>query len=102
MSMESMAPSTGPARMLMNASQQKANARQPAETIVERVGDREFQLDIRGFWQVHRQGAELLSQVVGQTIDESLFDVNAANLDLYGGVGLFAASMGDRFGAGVR
>ena len=35
-------------------------------------------------------------------IDPDLFDPKADNLDLYGGVGLLAAAVGDRFGAGVR
>ena len=35
-------------------------------------------------------------------IDGDLFDPEAANLDLYGGVGLLAAAVGDRFGDAVR
>ncbi|GAB3144419.1 TRAM domain-containing protein [Marisediminicola antarctica] len=70
--------------------------------IVERVGDRDFRLDVRGFWQVHRHAAQTLTTAVQQAIDESLFDARAANLDLYGGVGLLAAAVGDRFGQAVR
>ena len=70
--------------------------------IVERVGDRDFRLDVRGFWQVHRHAAQTLTTAVQQAIDESLFDPRAANLDLYGGVGLLAAAVGDRFGQSVR
>ncbi|WP_158862703.1 class I SAM-dependent RNA methyltransferase [Leifsonia sp. AG29] len=70
--------------------------------IRERVGDREFRLDARGFWQVHRAAAETLTGAVQSAVDESLFDPRAANLDLYGGVGLLAAALGDRFGPTLR
>ncbi|CAN5210437.1 hypothetical protein BH09ACT1_BH09ACT1_02650 [soil metagenome] len=79
-----------------------AAPRPKPQTIVERVGDREFRLDARGFWQVHRFAAETLTAAVQEAIDESLFDPRAANLDLYGGVGLLAAAVGDRFGNHVR
>ncbi|MBC7724677.1 MAG: class I SAM-dependent RNA methyltransferase [Burkholderiaceae bacterium] len=71
-------------------------------SIVERVGDREFSLDLHGFWQVHRHAAQTLTTAVQQAIDEHHFEADAANLDLYGGVGLLAAAVGDRFGSGVR
>lgn len=76
--------------------------RPKAQRIVERVGDREFRLDVHGFWQVHRHAAETLTSAVQDAIDESLFDPRAANLDLYGGVGLLAAAIGDRFGNHLR
>lgn len=70
--------------------------------IVERVGDRDFRLDARGFWQVHRHAAETLTSAVQEAIDADRFDPRAANLDLYGGVGLLAAAVGDRFGNHLR
>ncbi|GAA3735154.1 TRAM domain-containing protein [Leifsonia bigeumensis] len=70
--------------------------------ITERVGDREFRLDAAGFWQVHRYAAEVLTTAVQEAIDPELFDPAAANLDLYGGVGLLAAAVGDRFGRDIR
>jgi tRNA/tmRNA/rRNA uracil-C5-methylase (TrmA/RlmC/RlmD family) len=73
-----------------------------AQRIVERVGDREFRLDVHGFWQVHRHAAETLSSAVQDSIDPAKFDPRAANLDLYGGVGLLAAAVGDRFGNHLR
>ena len=51
---------------------------------------------------MHRAAAETLSAAVADAIDEQLFDPRAANLDLYGGVGLLAAAVGDRFGATTR
>lgn len=77
-------------------------ARPKAQRIVERVGDREFRLDVRGFWQVHRHAAETLTAAVQDAIDDARFDPRSANLDLYGGVGLLAAAVGDRFGNHVR
>ncbi len=77
-----------------------ANRRE--QTIIERVGYRDLFLDEGGFWQVHRSAAELLTELVQSTIDEALFDPRAANLDLYGGVGLLAAAVGDKFGSTTR
>lgn len=70
--------------------------------IRERVGEREFRLDARGFWQVHREAAATLTSAVRSAVDEAVFDPRAANLDLYGGVGLLAAALGDRFGPTTR
>jgi tRNA/tmRNA/rRNA uracil-C5-methylase (TrmA/RlmC/RlmD family) len=70
--------------------------------IHERVGERTFTLEPLGFWQVHREAAGLLSSAVASAVDADRFDPTAPNLDLYGGVGLFAATLADRFGHGVR
>ena len=95
-----VAPSSGNAFVLSGDS--NAKGRPKAQKITELVGEREFRLDVRGFWQVHRAAAETLSRAVQEAIDESLFDPRAANQDLYGGVGLLAAAMGDRFGSTTR
>lgn len=87
-------PSTGSARLIVG--------RQKPAVIRERVGDREFRLDDGGFWQVHRAAAETLTAAVQDAIDGALFDLRAQNLDLYGGVGLLAAAVGDRFGPTTR
>lgn len=89
-----IAPSTGGARLVIG--------NQARSVIRERVGEREFRVDDTGFWQVHRAAAETLSAAVAAAIDEQLFDPRAANLDLYGGVGLLAAAVGDRFGSTTR
>ncbi len=89
-----IAPSTGGARLVIGD--------QARSVIRERVGDREFRVDDTGFWQVHRAAAETLSTAVSEAIDEQMFDPRAANLDLYGGVGLLAAAVGDRFGPATR
>lgn len=93
-SIEILEPSTGGARLIIG--------RQRPMVIRERVGDREFRLDDRGFWQVHTAAAETLSEAVKAAIDPELFDPRADNLDLYGGVGLLAAAVGDRFGSATR
>lgn len=89
-----IAPSTGSARLIID--------RQAPSTIVEHVNGRDFRLDDSGFWQVHRHAAETLSEAVASAVDPTRFDPSAANLDLYGGVGMLAAAIGERFGAGVR
>ncbi|WP_119869009.1 class I SAM-dependent RNA methyltransferase [Frondihabitans sp. 762G35] len=89
-----LAPAEGGARLIVG--------KQARTTITERVGDREFRLDDGGFWQVHHGAASTLTEAVGTLVDPELFDPRAANLDLYGGVGLLAAAVGDRFGQATR
>lgn len=91
---EVIAPSVGGARLILGT--------QTPTVIRERVGDREFRVDDAGFWQVHSAAPATLTRAVQEAIDETLFDPRAANLDLYGGVGLLAAAVGDRFGSSVR
>jgi tRNA/tmRNA/rRNA uracil-C5-methylase (TrmA/RlmC/RlmD family) len=93
-SVDVVAPSTGGVRLIVG--------KQKPSTITEVVGDREFRLADSGFWQVHSAAASTLTRAVQEAIDESLFDPSAPNLDLYGGVGLLAAAVGDRFGPGTR
>jgi tRNA/tmRNA/rRNA uracil-C5-methylase (TrmA/RlmC/RlmD family) len=106
-SIDVVATTGGSAHVLVNDAPVKRGRRiiRPRHrpmTVRERVGEREFQLDARGFWQVHRLAAATLTEAVQSAVDEALFDPRAANLDLYGGVGLLAAAIGDRFGSTVR
>ena len=89
-----LSPSTGGARLFYGS--------QKPSTITEVVGDREFRLSDTGFWQVHRAAAGTLTRAVQEAIDPDRFDPRAANLDLYGGVGLLAAAVADRFGTTTR
>lgn len=78
-----------------------------SETLVERVGAREFRVDAGGFWQVHRLAAHSLVQTVESMLREmrpagQAIDPDAWHLDLYGGVGLFAAALGDLGGPATR
>ncbi|HET6824550.1 MAG TPA: TRAM domain-containing protein [Amnibacterium sp.] len=70
--------------------------------ITERVGERSFALDAAGFWQVHPAAAAVLTAAVRDALDPGRFDPRAGNLDLYGGVGLLAAALGDAGGPGTR
>lgn len=93
-SIEVLEPSIGGARLIVG--------RQKPTTIREVVGEREFVLDDGGFWQVHTAAAATLTEAVQSAIDGELFDPRAHNLDLYGGVGMLAAAVADRFGSTVR
>ena len=70
--------------------------------LTERVGPRSFRLRSDGFWQVHRDAAQTLTDAVTWALDDALVDPQAANLDLYGGVGLLAAALGDVAGTTTR
>jgi tRNA/tmRNA/rRNA uracil-C5-methylase (TrmA/RlmC/RlmD family) len=89
-----LAPGSGGARLIVGT--------QAPSVVREQVGDREFRVDDSGFWQVHEGAALALTEAVQAAIDPARFDPQAANLDLYGGVGLLAAAVGDRFGRTVR
>ena len=106
-SVDVVATGLGASHVLVNdkpvrSGRRNVRPRRRPVPIRERVGDREFRLDARGFWQVHRVAAHTLTQAVQSAVDEALFDPRAANLDLYGGVGLLAAALGDRFGSTLR
>ncbi|WP_426324242.1 class I SAM-dependent RNA methyltransferase [Microbacterium sp. E-13] len=77
------------------------------EVVVERVDGRDFRVDAGGFWQVHRLAAHTLTATVaaalrGATGDAPIVDTDAWHLDLYGGVGLFAATLGELGGPATR
>lgn len=73
------------------------------EVVTERVGARRFAVDAGGFWQVHRLAASTLSAAVRTALDAAGgVDPAAAHLDLYGGVGLFAATIAELGGPGTR
>ncbi|MDT0158655.1 TRAM domain-containing protein [Microbacterium sp. ARD32] len=92
-------PSDGTARMLRRperTDRSRRGGRPPRrtrpETIVERAGGREFQLDADGFWQVHPLAATVLDSTVRALLDGQV-DPDATHYDLYGGVGLFSATL---------
>ncbi|MFM2184440.1 MAG: hypothetical protein RIS55_88 [Actinomycetota bacterium] len=68
------------------------------ERLVERAGGRTFRITGGGFWQVHRKAADILTSAVNEAISKAGFDKTADNLDLYGGVGLFAGTIAAKFG----
>jgi len=71
------------------------------ETVIERAAGREFRVDAGGFWQVHRLAADSLTGRVAAVLDGQV-DPDAEHLDLYGGVGLFAATLGLLGGPSTR
>ena len=68
------------------------------ERLVERAGGRTFRITGGGFWQVHRMAPDILTTAVNEAIAKAGFDKTADNLDLYGGVGLFAGTIAAKFG----
>ncbi|WP_312677611.1 TRAM domain-containing protein [Microbacterium sp.] len=72
------------------------------EVVLERVGDRSFRVDAGGFWQVHRLAAHSLSALVADALADIGVDPDGHHLDLYGGVGLFAAALADAGGPATR
>ena len=104
-SLDIIASSTGAAHVLVNDQTlaRRASRQHPVRIPVrERVGEREFRVDARGFWQIHRAAPLTLTKAVQDAVDADLFDPRAKNLDLYGGVGLLAAALGDTFGSALR
>jgi tRNA/tmRNA/rRNA uracil-C5-methylase (TrmA/RlmC/RlmD family) len=64
--------------------------------LTERAVGRSFRISSGGFWQVHRGAAELLATEVIELSDG--LDIEANNLDLYGGVGLFSGALATKYG----
>jgi tRNA/tmRNA/rRNA uracil-C5-methylase (TrmA/RlmC/RlmD family) len=66
-----------------------------APFVTERVAGVELHVGAASFFQVHRAGAEALVELVGGALEPAPGEVL---LDLYAGVGLFAATVGARAG----
>ena len=74
----------------------RTDAREPAPgTVTEHVLGRDFTVAGDGFWQVHPGAPETLVTTVLQMLDPR---PGERVLDLYAGVGLFAAFLADRVG----
>lgn len=102
-----VAPSQGAPRFVTsNETPEKTrggrSASRRGRSITEVVDGREFVLDEQGFWQVHRGAASTLSRAIRSEVLDERLDPGAFNLDLYGGVGLLAAALGEKVGAGLR
>lgn len=67
--------------------------------VTERVGDHEFTLSARGFWQVHPGAATTFTEQVLAWLDPQ---AGESALDLYAGVGLFAVPLAERVGESGR
>ncbi|WIE74654.1 TRAM domain-containing protein [Curtobacterium sp. MCSS17_007] len=75
---------------------------QKPTVVTEVVGARSFAVDDNGFWQVHRQAPTVLTAAVQDLVDRDRLDPEGQHLDLYGGVGLLAAALGDVVGPKAR
>lgn len=86
-----VAPSADDALMLIQHDDE-TSALGAEHPVREQVLDRTFLVEAGGFWQVHKQAAETLHSAVSAGISwlGDRVDPQAANFDLYGGVGLFA------------
>lgn len=80
-------PGTGPTR------------RSGHRAVREQATGRVFRVGAGGFWQVHVGAADLLVAAVLEALAPR---AGESALDLYAGVGLFGAAIGDRLGAGGR
>lgn len=85
-------------RLVLNQDREKPH-QHDNEVLTERVGDRSFQVHGNGFWQVHPAAARALVDAVLGGLDPQSGE---SALDLYCGVGLFAAALADRLGPGGR
>lgn len=90
-------PSDGRVRVIPRPDAAARAPREARESVIERVGAREFRVDAGGFWQVHRSAAATLDAAVREAVRAGVGEADAEgwHLDLYGGVGLFAAALGD-------
>ena len=62
---------------------------------VQRAGRHSWQVPVTTFWQAHRDAAPIYSELVGDWAQPT---PGMIAWDLYGGVGLFAAALGDAVG----
>ncbi|GAA1984699.1 class I SAM-dependent RNA methyltransferase [Microbacterium pumilum] len=103
-------PSDGRVRVIPRPESNRRRSARPderaREVVLERVGDRDFRVDAGGFWQVHRLAAHALTDLVTARLRDGsggwAVEPDAWHLDLYGGVGLFAATLGDLGGPLTR
>lgn len=67
--------------------------KRPAPQVIrEQAGERTFDVDADGFWQVHPAAAATLDAAARRAL-EGRINAKSTHLDLYGGVGLFASSL---------
>ncbi|MFT4156811.1 MAG: class I SAM-dependent RNA methyltransferase [Microbacterium sp.] len=86
--------STGRIALVEPADGRVRVLRRGHEVVYEKVGDRRFQVDADGFWQVHPRAASVLDAAVYALLEDHV-DEASTHYDLYGGVGLFAATLSD-------
>lgn len=68
------------------------------QILLESVLGRTYRLSPGSFWQVHKNAAKSLSEILLAFAKEAGFDPRAENLDLYAGAGLFSGALAGAFG----
>lgn len=71
---------------------------QPGPDVTETVGDRDFTVAADGFWQVHPAAARALTGAVAEAV-AGVLPPGGLAWDLYGGVGLLTAVLGEAVGS---
>ncbi|MFI6786959.1 class I SAM-dependent RNA methyltransferase [Nonomuraea sp. NPDC050383] len=84
-----------PTSILLDQGKGRTVPRHGSGVLRERVGDREFRVSGSGFWQVHPGAAETLLDAV---LTFAAPEPGEWALDLYCGVGLFAAGLAEAVG----
>ncbi|WP_090767692.1 class I SAM-dependent RNA methyltransferase [Nonomuraea maritima] len=84
-----------PASILLDQGKGRTVARRGSGLLHEQVGDREFRVAGSGFWQVHPGAAVTLLDAV---LEYAAPEPGEWALDLYCGVGLFAAGLAEAVG----
>ena len=102
---ELVEPADGRVRILRHPEAERRaprdrRTRPKPQVVQERVGDRTFDVDAGGFWQVHPRAASVLDGAVYGLLDGHV-EPDATHYDLYGGVGLFARTLADLGGTDV-
>ncbi|MGH3723587.1 MAG: class I SAM-dependent RNA methyltransferase [Mycobacterium sp.] len=65
------------------------------DVAVQKVGDRHWLVPVTAFWQAHREAASVYSRLVAEWAE---LEPGMKAWDLYGGVGVFAAVLGEAVG----
>ncbi|NUR91740.1 MAG: class I SAM-dependent RNA methyltransferase [Nonomuraea sp.] len=84
------------ASILLESGRGRTEPRRGSGMLREQVGDREFRVSGSGFWQVHPGAAETLLDAV---LTYATPEPGEWALDLYCGVGLFAAGLAEAVGS---
>lgn len=82
-----------------NTGQTELVGASAVDLLTERVGAREFEVAANGFWQVHPRAPETLVKAVLELAD---LQHGEKVIDLYSGVGLFAAFLAEQVGVTGR
>jgi tRNA/tmRNA/rRNA uracil-C5-methylase (TrmA/RlmC/RlmD family) len=86
-------------RTLRQSGRTATNVVQGDYAATQRVGRRSWQVPVTAFWQAHRDAARVYSALVA---DWAQPGAGMCVWDLYGGVGVFAAALGDAVGESGR